>query len=78
MLTCFINITCYINMINMLHVNMIFHKQQKKRVANSAIWIPDPPHFTNPTKTWPTVNKLTFTAFSLFFVWLKPQPHGKQ
>ena len=40
--------------------------------------IPDPTRSTNPTKTWPTVNKLTFTAFSLFFVWLKPQPHGKQ
>ena len=38
----------------------------------------DPTRSTNPTKTWPTVNKLTFTAFSLLFVWLKPQPHGKQ
>ena len=34
-------------------------------------------YVTNPTKTCPTVNKLTFTAFSLFFVRLKPQPHGK-
>ena len=59
---------------------MIFHKYQKKRVANSAFRIPDPTRSINHTKTWPTVNKLTFTftAFSLFFVWLKPQPHGKQ
>ena len=35
-------------------------------VWNSAFRIPDPTHSTNPTKTWPTVNKLTFTAFSLF------------
>ena len=55
-----------------------FPKITKKRVANSAVQIPDPKCFTNLTKTWPTVNKLTFTAFSLFFVWLKPQPHGKQ
>ena len=57
---------------------MIFHKYQKKRVANSAFRIPDPTRSTNPTKTWPTVNKLMFTVFSLFFVRLKPQPHGKQ
>ena len=59
---------------------MIFHKeQQKKRVANSAFRIadsgfriPDSSTSANPTKTWRTVNKLKFTAFSLFFVWLKP------
>ena len=49
-----------------------------ERVANSAFRIPDPTRSTNPTKTGPTVNKLTFTTFSLFWVWSKPQPHGKQ
>ena len=34
--------------------------------------IPDSIPSTNSTKTWRTVNKLTFTAFSPFFVWLKP------
>ena len=65
---------------------MIFSTNNKrKRAANSAFRIPDsgfriPDSIpsTNSTKTWRTVNKLTFTAFSPFFVWLKPQPHGKQ
>ena len=52
---------------------MIFSTNNKrKRVANSAFRIPDSIPSTNSTKTWRTVNKLTFTAFSLFFVWLKP------
>ena len=42
------------------------------RIPHSGIRIPDFKRSTNPTKTWRTVNKLTFTAFSLFFVWLKP------
>ena len=46
------------------------------RIPHSGFQIPRVPQ--TATKTWPTVNKLTFTAFSLFFVWLKPQPHGKQ
>ena len=42
------------------------------RIPHSGIRIPDLKRSTNPSKTWRTVNKLTFTAFSLFFVWLKP------
>ena len=34
--------------------------------------------FHKPYKNMADVDKLTFTAFSLFFIWLKPQPHGKQ
>ena len=49
---------------------MIFHNNKRKKVANSALRIPDSSPSTNPTKTWRTVNKLTF-AFSPFFVLLK-------
>ena len=48
------------------------------RIPHSGFRIPDSIPSTNSTKTWRTVNKLTFTAFSPFLVWLKPQPHGKQ
>ena len=54
---------------------MVFHKKQKEnwlRLPHSGFRIPDSIPFTNSTKTWRTVNKLTFTAFSPFFVWLKP------
>ena len=48
------------------------------RIPHSGFRIPHCTRSTNPTKTWWTVNKLMLTAFSPFFVWLKPQPHGKQ
>ena len=56
---------------------MIFHKEQKEKgcefgIPDSGFRIPDFIPSTNSTKTWRTVNKLTFTAFSPFFVWLKP------
>ena len=37
------------------------------RIPHSGFRIADSSPSTNPTKTWRTVNKLTFTAFSLFF-----------
>ena len=42
------------------------------RIPHSAFRIPDSAPSKNPTKTWRTVNnKLTFTAFSLFFAVLR-------
>ena len=41
------------------------------RILHSAFRIPDSNPFTNSTKTWRTVNKLTFTAFSLIFAVLR-------
>ena len=41
------------------------------RIPHSAFRIPDSSASTNPPKTWRTVNKLTFTAFSLIFAVLR-------
>ena len=45
------------------------------RIPHSGFRIPDSwfqiSHSTNPTKTWLTVDKLTFTAFSVFFAVLR-------
>ena len=41
------------------------------RILHSAFRIPDSIASTNPPKTWRTVNKLKFTAFSLIFAVLR-------
>ena len=51
---------------------------ERLQIPHSGFRIPDSLRSTNPSKTWRTVNKFTFTALSPFFVGLKPYSHGKQ
>ena len=51
---------------------------ERLQIPHSGFRIPDSLRSTNPSKTWRTVNKFTFTALSPFFVGLKPYSHGKK